>query len=130
MICARVGSVAQLAEQGIHKPRVTGSSPVAAIYFRYLGHLCKQDNADASRRTHQDEYGSRAELREAVNHLAGGVIVADAKGKSPELNLAALRLHGYASEEEVRRNVADFTRTFVLRSRMPPCLFPNGLFPN
>lgn len=25
------GSVAQLAEQGIHKPRVTGSSPVAAI---------------------------------------------------------------------------------------------------
>ena len=26
-----LGSVAQLAEQGIHKPRVTGSSPVAAI---------------------------------------------------------------------------------------------------
>ena len=28
------GSVAQLAEQGIHKPRVTGSSPVAAIEIR------------------------------------------------------------------------------------------------
>src|SRR5438477_12609089 len=29
------GSVAQLAEQGIHKPRVTGSSPVAAILTCY-----------------------------------------------------------------------------------------------
>src|ERR1700722_15746974 len=39
----RYGSVAQLAEQGIYKPRVTGSSPVAAIavmaksYVRLLG---------------------------------------------------------------------------------------------
>src|SRR5204862_4135068 len=31
------GSVAQLAEQGIHKPRVTGSSPVAAIYPCFAG---------------------------------------------------------------------------------------------
>ena len=28
------GSVAQLAEQGIHKPRVTGSSPVAATFLQ------------------------------------------------------------------------------------------------
>ena len=33
------GSVAQLAEQGIHKPRVTGSSPVAATSMEALAPL-------------------------------------------------------------------------------------------
>ncbi|HEV7300002.1 MAG TPA: PAS domain-containing protein [Tepidisphaeraceae bacterium] len=53
-------------------------------------------------------------LRAAMSGIANGVVVADSKGNLIDWNPAALRLHGYASIDEVRHHVAHFVDTFVL----------------
>ncbi|HEY1685697.1 MAG TPA: PAS domain-containing protein [Tepidisphaeraceae bacterium] len=60
--------------------------------------------------------------RTALDHLAGGVIIADANGNLLDWNAAALRMHGFNSLEEVRRHVADFQKilVFSLQPGGPP----------
>jgi len=55
-----------------------------------------------------------ARLRAVVDNMADGVVVADTDGNLLEWNPAALRMHGYASVDEVRRHLSTFRETFVL----------------
>jgi PAS domain-containing protein len=55
-----------------------------------------------------------AQLRAIVSSISDGLVIADAEGNLPDWNPAALKMHGYASVEEVRRNLATFAGTFVL----------------
>ncbi|QJW94483.1 PAS domain S-box protein [Frigoriglobus tundricola] len=55
-----------------------------------------------------------AQLRAVVASVADGLVVADAAGTLLDWNPAALRLHGYASVEEVRRHLSTFPDTFIL----------------
>src|SRR5438105_10166137 len=70
----------------------------------------RPDEATASRAAGQ----SLAQLRAVVSSMADGLVVADAEGNLLDWNPAALRMHGFASVEEVRRNLATFADTFVL----------------
>jgi PAS domain S-box-containing protein len=56
-----------------------------------------------------------ATIREYLDAIADGIIVADRAGRLTHWNPAALRLHGYTDLEEVRCPVADFRDTFVFR---------------
>ncbi len=55
-----------------------------------------------------------AQLRAIVSSISDGLVVADTEGNLLDWNPAALRMHGYATVEEVRRNLATFADTFVL----------------
>ena len=60
-------------------------------------------------------------LRVIVDHTVDGVVVADTDGNLLEWNPAALRMHGYADQGEVRRHLSTFADTFVLsRLGEPP----------
>lgn len=59
----------------------------------------------------QSELG---QMRAALYELADGVVISDADGNLIDWNPAALRLHGYSSLEEVRRNVSKFETQFIL----------------
>jgi PAS domain S-box-containing protein len=69
-----------------------------------------------------------ARLRAVVDSAIDGVIVADTDGNLLEWNPSALRMHGYASLDEVRRNVSTFTDTFVL-ARSDGAPLPYGEWP-
>ncbi|MBN9118482.1 MAG: PAS domain S-box protein [Planctomycetes bacterium] len=55
-----------------------------------------------------------ARLRAVVDTMADGVVIADPSGNLIDWNPAALRMHGFASAEEVRRPLSSFTSMFVL----------------
>ena len=64
---------------------------------------------------------SLAQLRAVLSSISDGLIVADTDGNLLDWNPAALRMHGYSSVEEVRRNLATFADDFVLsRPGEPP----------
>lgn len=53
-------------------------------------------------------------LQQIIDHLGEGVVVADMQGELVDWNPAALRIHGFASVDEVRRNFATFRTQFEL----------------
>ncbi|VTR91530.1 multi-sensor hybrid histidine kinase : Putative uncharacterized protein OS=uncultured Desulfobacterium sp. GN=N47_I07080 PE=4 SV=1: PAS_9: PAS_8: PAS_4: PAS_9: PAS_4: PAS_9: PAS_3: PAS_4: PAS_3: HisKA: HATPase_c: Response_reg [Gemmata massiliana] len=53
-------------------------------------------------------------LRAIVDHTVDGVVVADTAGNLLEWNPAALRMHGFADLDSVRRHFSTFADTFVL----------------
>ncbi|MGC4031360.1 MAG: PAS domain S-box protein [Tepidisphaeraceae bacterium] len=55
------------------------------------------------------------QLRAVIDGMSEGVVVADADGNLIEWNRPALETHGYASLDEVRRNLATFADQFELR---------------
>ncbi len=57
---------------------------------------------------------SEAQLRTIVENLAEGLAVSDLKGQLLHFNRAALAMHGYASQKEGQRHLAEFTDTFEL----------------
>jgi len=57
---------------------------------------------------------SLTQLRAIMSSISDGLIIADATGNFLDWNPAALRMHGYANLEEVRRNLTTFADTFVL----------------
>lgn len=57
---------------------------------------------------------NEAQLQATLNNLAEGVIVSDLAGKLLYWNPAAVRLHGFSSEEEYLRSLPEFTNTFEL----------------
>ncbi len=71
---------------------------------------------------------SLAQLRAVVSNMADGLVIADTAGNLLDWNPAALRMHGYASVEEVRRHLTAFADTFVLSvpggPPLPPAAWP------
>lgn len=57
---------------------------------------------------------NEAQLQATLNNLAEGVIVSDLAGNMLYWNPAAVRLHGFSSEEEYLRTLPEFTATFEL----------------
>jgi PAS domain S-box-containing protein len=55
-----------------------------------------------------------AQLRAIFSSISDGLVIADAEGNLLDWNPAALRMHGYSSVEEVRRNLATFADAFAL----------------
>ncbi|MBS2033363.1 PAS domain-containing protein [bacterium] len=53
-------------------------------------------------------------LQQIIDHLSEGVVVADVNGNLLDWNPAALRIHGFSSVAEVRRNLSSFTQQFEL----------------
>jgi PAS domain S-box-containing protein len=54
-------------------------------------------------------------LRAVLDHLTVGIGVADPAGASISLNKEALRIHGFATEAEMPRGLADYATRFELR---------------
>ena len=67
-------------------------------------------------------------LQQIIDHLGEGVVVSDMEGELLDWNPAALRIHGFASVEEVRRNLTTFAQQFELcepgGSPLPPQDWP------
>lgn len=62
-----------------------------------------------------------AQLHAILSNISDGLVIADTEGNLLDWNPAALRMHGYTSVEEVRRNLSTFADTFVLsRPGGPP----------
>ena len=57
------------------------------------------------------EYGL-SQLEAIVNSMSEGLMVGDPDGNIVSMNPSALRLHGYGSVEQVRRNLRDLADTF------------------
>ncbi|MBN9416546.1 MAG: PAS domain S-box protein [Candidatus Eremiobacteraeota bacterium] len=53
-------------------------------------------------------------LQQIIDHLGEGVVVSDMHGNLVDWNPAALRIHGFASVDEVRRNFSTFGTQFEL----------------
>ncbi len=60
---------------------------------------------------------TEARLRTVVDSLAEGVVVSTLEGQVLHWNPAALRMHGYASIDECRLLLPEFTSTFRLEDR-------------
>ncbi|MEZ0266515.1 MAG: GAF domain-containing protein [Phycisphaerae bacterium] len=76
------------------------------------------DNArlyDALRASGARAEAGLAQLRAIVGSMTEGLVVSDATGELIEWNRAALDMHGFATLDEVRRNLSTFPRTFELR---------------
>ena len=75
-----------------------------------------------------DRRRSAARLRAVVSSMSDGLVLADPAGNLVEWNPAALRMHGYESQDEVRRPLSDFAGTFVLSppggQPLPPADWP------
>lgn len=57
-----------------------------------------------------------AQLRALVSNMSEGLIVADAQGHLIDWNPAALKIHGFAATDDMRRHVSTFTRNFIVRT--------------
>ena len=66
------------------------------------------------RQAEEDARAALMRMRAVFASAADGLILADAQGNLLEWNPAALRLHGYQSEAEVRRPLAEFAANFAL----------------
>ncbi|BAY38370.1 multi-sensor hybrid histidine kinase [Nostoc sp. NIES-2111] len=56
---------------------------------------------------------SLGQLEAVINNMTEGLVIADAQGYIIEFNPAALALHGYASLEQVRQQLPEFTDCFA-----------------
>jgi PAS domain S-box-containing protein len=65
---------------------------------------------------------SLAQLRAVVSNISDGLVIADADGNLLDWNAAALKMNGYATVAEVRRNLSTFADTFVLSPPDGPAL--------
>ena len=72
------------------------------------GSLCRRLFPEQKRR---DDLGR---LQQIIDHLGEGVVVSDMDGELLDWNPAALRIHGFDSVDEVRRNLATFAQQFEL----------------
>jgi len=63
-------------------------------------------------------------LQQIIDHLSEGVVIADMAGNLLDWNPAALRLHGFGSVTEVRRNLSSFDQQFELSEPGGPPLPP------
>ncbi len=81
----------------------------------------KRATEDALRR-------SEAQLQTVFDNLSEGLVVADLEGNVDYWNRAALEMHGYASLDECRRRLPEFTDTFEL-STMDGALVPLDAWP-
>ncbi|MFB3853853.1 MAG: ATP-binding protein [Vicinamibacterales bacterium] len=57
---------------------------------------------------------SEARFRTIVENLSEGLVISDLGGHLLHWNLAALRMHGFTSQDEVRRKLPEFSSTFTL----------------
>jgi two-component system cell cycle sensor histidine kinase/response regulator CckA len=69
--------------------------------------------------------GSLERLQRIIDHLGEGVVVADMSGQLLDWNPAALRIHGFATVQEVRRNFSTFAQQFELCEPGGPPLDPS-----
>ncbi len=56
----------------------------------------------------------RVQLQAVLNHLTEGLVICDLEGRMLHWNPAALKIHGFTTEEEWRRRLPDFADTFEL----------------
>lgn len=82
------------------------------------GSLCRRLNPEKPRPN------GLQRLQQIIDHLGEGVVVSDMQGELLDWNPAALRIHGFESVEEVRRNIETFGRQFEMCEPGGPTLDP------
>lgn len=92
---------------------------VSVLLTRLGGALCRR------LLPHQPKPDALKRLQQIIDHLGEGVVVSDMQGELLDWNPAALRIHGFVSVEEVRRNLATFAQQFELSEPGHPPLSPS-----
>ena len=92
------------------------------LLSRLANSLCRRLRPEASINEGQRNL---ERLQQIIDHLGEGVVVADMSGQLLDWNPAALRIHGFANVQEVRRNLSTFAQQFELCEPGCPPLDPS-----
>jgi len=89
-----------------HELRVYPTSSGISLYFSDVGERKRMEaeHAELLRAVSQ----GHAQLEAVFEHIAEGVVITDAQARVIEMNAEALRLHGFADVEDVRRGLAEW----------------------
>ena len=94
---------------------LTRGSPVKDASGKVLRWFGTNTDVDKQKQTEEALRDSQERMAAVMENLTEGLIIAEAKGPVLYWNSAALAMFGYASMEECRRKLADFTDTFEVR---------------
>ena len=87
---------------------------IGRLAVLFAGGLTVSLVADRMRRGRTRARESEAQLRTVVENLTEGLIVADLDGRLFQWNRTALEMHGFASLDEARRRLPEFTGIFEI----------------
>jgi PAS domain S-box-containing protein len=118
LLCARFNFMAERIEVQAHALKTAREELAARVQERTmeLVQTAKDLQVETSDRNRAQETvrKSEAQLQTIVESLDEGVAVFHLNGQVLHFNRAALEMHGYASLDECRRNLAEFAETFEL----------------